>query len=171
MMRISAEVGDRVNLLDEFYRGFDSYNLEFSPPLTRPQRLWLVRNHSDGIFVECAMHDIGPQWEAGVLAFSSAAAMLPGEMTFHALPAEWRSIRQVFRLEMIEQPPPAQWADRDPVVVESGMVLQSSVGNEITIVAGAAPFSVEVSAPFLSNDFEPQYALSSYRRVRMNPRV
>lgn len=164
MLRAMSEISETTKLSEILYGGFDSYQVEFAPPLPRPTGIWLCRGNT-GLHVKCMMLDVAPRWEVGVLAFS---VDLPPSGLKNA-PPEWLDIRQAFRLEIQEPRPNEPFRAPGPVVVESGIMLISKLGHELAIVAGAAPFSTEISAPFGSMDFRPQYALREYRRVPIDP--
>jgi hypothetical protein len=51
------------------------------------------------------------------------------------------------------------------VEAESGIVLRSPSGGEITIVSGAFPYSISVKADFIHEEFQPEYDLAKYKRV------
>ncbi|PHV09511.1 hypothetical protein [Chitinimonas sp. BJB300] len=50
---------------------------------------------------------------------------------------------------------------------ECGLVLRSSLGEEVIIAAGVSPGSVSVQAPFSTLDFEPEFPTSDYQRKSM----
>ena len=50
------------------------------------------------------------------------------------------------------------------VYAECGLVFYSSLGEEIIIAAGVSPGSVSIQAPFSTQKFQPEFAVSDYHR-------
>lgn len=164
MLRAMSEISEAVKLSDILYGGFDSYQIEFAPPLSRPMGVWLCRG-STALHVKCIMLDVAPRWEVGVLAFSIDTP--PAGLK--VAPPEWLNIEQVYRLEIQEPRPDEPFRAPGSVVVESGILLVNKLGHELAVVAGAWPFSTEISASFIPTDFSPQYGLNEYSRVLIEP--
>ncbi|MFC5475101.1 hypothetical protein [Paraherbaspirillum soli] len=51
------------------------------------------------------------------------------------------------------------------VYAECGIVFSDSSGREILVAAGPAPGSVSVQAPFSTGEFQPEFAMTKYKRV------
>jgi hypothetical protein len=109
-----------------------------------------------------------------LLEFSSACTHVGGWQEVGSLNIEFLrrhpngsdapySIRSIdeFRVEKIEQ---MVYRDAD-VYAECGIALTSEDGLEIIVVAGTAPGSVSIAAPFSTEIFQPEFEVAQYLRV------
>lgn len=92
--------------------------------------------------------------EVGTLVFFPLKETSATCNRFIPLPSSWNKIVSVERLVVCE-------ADFS---AESGIAINNAAGEEIIIVSSEYPYAIELSAPFFSGDFRPEYELSTYSR-------
>jgi hypothetical protein len=157
MTRIAFEWSFSRSLLAELGSAIAQVSLEFSIPNSGPRFLTLWRNDKTGLRLYTEMHDVSERREVGVLSLECVSAPRPGEIFTTVSPAFQRGIMSS---KLIVQ--------ESGTSAESGVVLATTTGEELIIVAGAYPYSLAVKGlPPLAvpNLFNPEYPLDRYLRV------
>jgi hypothetical protein len=132
-------------------------SLEFAIPNSGPRSLTLWRPDKTGLRLYTEMHDVAERREVGVLSFEHVSAPSPIDIFTDVAPAFQREITLS---KLIVQD--------SGIKAESGVVLATSTGDELVIVAGAYPYSLAVKGLNLlamPNVFNPEYPLDRYVRV------
>ncbi len=114
---------------------------------------WCLLGNGDVLRIYSKMTDIRDWEEVGTLAFriTTKDENLP-EMI--ALPASWDCITSVEKLELNET----------DFSASSGLAIQNSEGEELTVVCGANVYSIQIRAPFFAHEFKPEYEITKYKR-------
>lgn len=125
----------------------------------RATDFFLLRDNGTGFRFSIVMADLAERLEVGVLSIESAKRDYYPEFELdlpNELSGALRAERLVLRTEYGK--------------IDSGLVLMSSSGGEIVIVAGVYPYTIEVKAtqPLSNmNHFDPEYSLDRYEREPM----
>lgn len=117
----------------------------------------LCRSDGVGLRIQSQMHDVAERREVGVLEFSLLSSCITLGQSVR-LPSFVNGSIRIFKWVINES----------GVSAESGITLEARDGQQITIIAGASPYSLAVKGlPLMSFVFEPEYPLESYLRVQM----
>lgn len=115
--------------------------------------LW--RPDETGLRLYSQMHDVAERREVGVLNFELVSAPRPDE-TIADVASAFQGEIVVSKLIIHESGTSA----------ESGVVLKAGNGEEIIVVAGAAPYFLAVRGVLsLPDIFHPEYSIDRYTRV------
>lgn len=157
MNAIPFEWRSTCSLRAELGKPITQISLEFAIPNSGPRSLTLWRSDKTGLRLYTEMHDVAERREVGVLSFEHVSAPSAVEIFTDAAPAFQREIKLS---KLIVQD--------SGMSAESGVVLATSTGDELVIVAGAYPYSLAVKGlnlPSMSTVFNPEYPLDQYVRV------
>jgi len=138
-------------------RGFSSMSVvRSSSRRTQPRLLFIESNEGQRLMIGSEPIDYAEREELGVLVFDTDAE---GSRYERLLPLD-KSFCGPNRLEKLI------YRDKD-VEAESGLVIISSTGKQITIMAGDMPYSLAIKGPFEGKeyDFVPELDFSAYTRV------
>lgn len=123
----------------------------------KPYAVTLWHSDGTGLRIRSRMCDIAERCEVGVLDFSIVTSAVKDEKTV-SFPAAFYSGTKASKLVVSES----------GVNAESGLILESSDGQEIVIVAGVFPYSLAISClSSTPHGFEPEYPLETYTRVEI----
>lgn len=139
----------------ELVRPLSRISAEFVIPKSGPRFVTLWRTDGSGLRIFTEMHDLAERCEVGVLKFEPALRMGSSE-TVIELSAPFRGGVSASKLLI----------DESGAVVESGIVLESRMGDEIAILAGVYPYSLAIQGA-VSLPFDSEYPLEQYRRERL----
>jgi hypothetical protein len=119
----------------------------------RPIYIFLWSEAGAGIKIQCVMHDLEPRLEVGSLVFTRVET---NDKKFETkdLPSCFRSHLVLDKLLYTDE----------KAVVESGVVMTARSGEELLIVSGAFPYTVEICIAGFDQDFDPEYAIADYKR-------
>lgn len=115
--------------------------------------VWLLLRHAIALQIQTKMTDIAEWREIGTLVLKqvSTDASLPKMLS---ISTNWLEIESIKKLT----------AEDGEVGAESGIELTNKLGEVLIIVCSANPCLIEVSAPFFSGEFLPEYELNHYKR-------
>ena len=120
-----------------------------------PTSVTFVRSDGSFLTVPSEMHDVAPRIEIGVLSFIQGQAPPNGAKVIDFGPA-FRGDINVSKLVIEES----------GTTAESGVILQGG-SEELTVVAGAFPYTLAVGGVVTSLRFEPEYPLDRYVRAHL----
>jgi hypothetical protein len=152
MQRYPFSFVQHFSLKEECNRGLLRVSLERANH-GRPFSICLWPENGSGIRVQSTMHDLGPRLEVGSLVFSKAECD-DGTSEAISLPNCFHGELELERLLYVDE----------TSIVESGLVMMAPTGEELIIVSGAFPYTVEISIVGSNQDFQPENPLASYKR-------
>ena len=124
-----------------------------------PQEVTLWRPDGSGLKIISVMHDVAKGREVGVLRFSSTLPPSLGDIDLD-VSGSFEGVLAVSKLIILESGTEA----------ESGITLMTTSNTELTIVAGAFPYTLAIRGLLPGpHMFKPEYHLERYRRVLMLP--
>lgn len=131
------------------------YGMKFAQH-RRATDFFLAHHDGAGVRVSVKMIDLAERLEIGVICIE------PMQLTY--APDSWFDLPEMFSktLDMCRLVMSTDFGS-----VDSGLVLTASDRSELILVSGAYPYTIEAKAPFITRDFEPEYALNNYRREPM----
>lgn len=120
----------------------------------RPVEIALMGSDGTGVKITARMNELGDRQEVGSLVFSNASkrVLLPAPVS-----TDYSDIAHIDKLVI----------DFMGYEIESGFLLSSRAGHELLIVAGAMPLTIEYRIDGVSQDFQPEFDASCYRRERL----
>lgn len=119
----------------------------------RTTDFFLLRGDGSGLRFSIVMVDLAERVEVGVLNIESAERnYFPKEL--FALPLKFQQRLSPERLVL----------ETDYGSIDSGLVLTASDDDQLVLVSGVYPYTIEVRAPFSEGRFEPEYSLDKYLR-------
>lgn len=118
----------------------------------RPTSLWLFLSDGCVVKIQSLVTTVGPWDEVGTLRLK---CLMPGDAFPNAisLASTWSDISSIKRLILEEK----------DFSAESGLVIKNRIGEELLVLSGAFPYTVEISAPFFFGDFQPECEPIAYR--------
>lgn len=133
------------------YGGLKGYATE-SAQHGRPVSLWLFLSDGRVVKIQSLVTTVGPWDEVGTLRVK---CLKPGDVSVTAvtLAPTWADISSVKRLVLEEK----------DFSAESGLSIRNRIGEEMLVLPGAFPYTVEISAPFYMGDFQPECEPALYR--------
>jgi hypothetical protein len=153
MKILSFEWSEGTRLTDELVKPLDKVFVAFEHPAWGPMSVTLWRLDGTGLRIDSKMHDVAPGREVGVLRFARISAPPKAELSA-AIDVAFSNEITALKLTIEESGTSA----------DSGIILRAD-SQEITIVAGAFPFSLAVSGAFEApNIFDPEYPIERYIR-------
>jgi hypothetical protein len=99
------------------------------------------------------MIDLAERWEVGVLSIEIV------ERDY--FPEELFDLPKSFQQKLI---PEVLVLTTEHGSIDSGLVLTTPDGDEIILVSGVYPYTIEVQVPFETGRFEPEYSIDKYSR-------
>lgn len=157
MTRILFRWTGETPIESELIRPLNRVSAEFFIPNSGPRYVTCWRVDGSGLRISTEMHDLAEKCEVGALTFELVSKLGSNEKVFE-LDASFRGQITASRL-LIEE---------SGATIESGVILESGMGSEIVIVAGAYPYSLTVLGRDLGYmSFDPEYPLDLYQRERM----
>ncbi len=124
-------------------------------PNNGPMFATLWRSDGTGLRLCSQMHDVAERREVGVLNFEQVSEPEPDE-TIADVASAFQGEIAVSKLIIHESGTSA----------ESGVILKADNGDEIVVVASAAPYFLAVRGVMsMPHIFEPEYQLDRYTRV------
>lgn len=122
----------------------------------RPASIWLFFDDGMVIEIQGRMTTVGDWEEVGTLYFRAIKEddVYPDAIR---LESEWTNIDSIEKLILEE----------DELLASSGIAIRNNSGNELIIVCGAYPYTIELLAPFYGGDFQPEYKFDIYKREVM----
>ena len=124
---------------------------------SRPESIILWLTNRNGVKVQSKVTEVGEKLEIGFLVFRHVGK-ISFDSSYDNLPDSFKRINKIEKL---------QYVDRS-VTVDSGLIVESTDGMELVLVAGALPFTIEINQPWAS-DFQPEYPLEDYHVSQMWP--
>lgn len=140
------------NLIRKGLKGYASNTEQLGGMTT----LWCFLCDDAVLKIHSVMTDIGGWDEVGTLVFRLATKddnlpeMIP-------LPPTWGCVASVEKLEL----------DEDDFSAESGLVIQTCDGEELIVVCGTNVYTIQMTAPFFSCKFQPEYEINRYKRMSL----
>lgn len=151
-LKFELEGCDSVNSLSHMlYEGIKGFAIE-SAQHGRPTSLWLFCSDQRVVKIQSLVTTVGPWDEVGTLRIK---CLVPSDVTPNvvSLAPAWSDIRSVRRLIL----------DENDFSAESGLSLVNRIGEELLVLPGAFPYTVEILAPFFVSDFQPECEPTAYR--------
>jgi len=145
------------SLTEECMKGFSSISLEKASH-GRPVFIYLWHENGLGIKIQCVMHDLDSRLEVGSLIFKKTENNYNSLVVIN-LPNCFNGKLKLEKLLYVDE----------NSIVESGVAMTTSTGEEMVIVSGAFPYTIEISIAGFNQDFEPEYPLTTYKRELINP--
>jgi hypothetical protein len=155
------EAPEESSLLRYLLTGLQAISHDYDPIKDLPpHRVIFHGRFDDGVEVNSQMHDLLGEWtEVGILRFRCAPKNSKLE--------NWVSLDQSFDRKLSAT---KLVIKEEGLYAASGLVLRADSGIEITLVAGALPYSLAITGPGLSGGralFSPEYDIEKYIRVSM----
>jgi len=100
-------------------------------------------------------------YEIGTLKFK-IGKYADSKENLNLLNENWKKIKSFEVLQLIDPD------DEGGLLAESGFVITNCINEELIIVCGAYPMTIQINAPFYNDDFEPEYDLIDYKREAYN---
>lgn len=139
------------NLRASIGNGLQGYST-ISKSSGRIDRLWLFLSN-ETLEVTAEINQIEPNgWEeVGTLCFRRVLNenIICNQIK---LSDSWTVLDSISRLELYGE----------NFIAESGILLKNKLGEDLYIIAGALPLTIEIKAPFYESDFQPEYNLDEY---------
>lgn len=116
--------------------------------------IWLFLANGEVIKIYSEMNSLGGWEEVGSLIFQAVNAEDNNDFVLEmiALPLSWRNIAAINKMIVLEE----------DFRIESGLKIKAENGDEFIIVCGAGVYTIQISAPFFSAEFKPEYDLIRY---------
>jgi hypothetical protein len=137
---------------EEDFDGFSQYGFRVAQH-HRATDFFLIRGDGSGLRFSIVMIDLAERMEVGVLSIESAKMDYVPEKLFE-LPPQFQQKLIPERLVLATE----------YGKIDSGLVLTAVNGDELILVSGVYPYTIEVRAPFAKGRFEPEYRIDKYFR-------
>lgn len=150
--RINFEVTGIRSVEEELRAGIRGYSTEGNATAGRRSIIYYLVNNTI-LRVQAKLVTVGSWHEIGTLTISSVqepnaiANMIP-------MPVSWSVVPRVEKLVLEE----------DAFVADCGLAIYNSANEQLLILPGAFPHTVEIAMPFFSADFNPEYDVTTYVR-------
>ncbi len=151
---LAFDVDGIKTLADELRAGLVGYAVEGTNAGRKRSLFFLLRN-SSVLRVQVTVTPVDSWHEVGSLVFRHLSKDDEPLVEMVQLDQAWSKIQLVEKLVL----------EDDTFCAECGLAVVNQAGQELIIVAGAFPHTVELLAPFYACDFQPEYELEAYRRV------
>jgi len=119
----------------------------------RSTDFFLLRSDGSGLRFSVVMVDLAERVEVGVLSIESAEK--------NYFPEELFALPPTFQQKLL---PERLVLETDYGSIDSGLVLTASDGDQLVLVSGVYPYTIEVKASFAAGRFEPEYRIDKYVR-------
>jgi len=136
-------------LLEKGLTGFATQTAEHG----RFTSIWLFLHKNIVLEIHSSMTDIESWQEVGTLLFRRLD-INDNHPPQISLDSVWANIKSLDKLIIKE----------DAYSAESGMVIRNNNDEELIIVCGAYPYTLEMLAPFCDFDFQPEYDFNLYSK-------
>lgn len=138
------------SLLEILENGLDSIYVEYEVH-GRPDVIWLGLTLNSVLKINSVVKSVDSWDEIGSLVFE---LMDKDKIDFKmsSIDKKWKAISSIEKLVF----------EDDTVVAESGLSIKSE-NSEIIIIASSFPYSIEILADFLNQDFDPECEIEQYK--------
>ncbi len=122
----------------------------------RPDAIWLGMSSENVLKINSVVSSVGPWDEIGSLVFELVDKdRINFDLT--NIDKKWMNICCLKKLVF----------EDNVVIAESGLSIKAK-NSEIIITSSSFPYSVEILAKFLSEDFSPECKIKNYNRIAIN---
>ncbi|MES2538891.1 MAG: hypothetical protein V4632_23780 [Pseudomonadota bacterium] len=149
---LTLEIDDIGVFINSVCTGLNGYATEFQNA-GRLNSLWLFCCNGTSLRFQATVTTVAPRYEVGTLVVKTSFQRNT-QLIVSPLPLVWGNIKAIERLII----------ENAEFLAESGLSIQNIFDEEITILPGAFPHTVELLAPFYPHNFEPEYNVAEYKR-------
>jgi hypothetical protein len=134
--------------------GFSGYAVARSE-VGRLRSLYLFIADGTVLRVQSKVTEVGGWREVGTMVFEHPIKAEEARPAMVPLAPAWTKIVALEKLILGE----------DTLVAECGIAIRNESNEQLLILPGAFPHTVEIIAPFYEGDFQPEYDLGEYKRA------